>query len=303
MSEADLLEPGTLDPDRSREPDQTLRDLAFEGGDSLGPFMRQVGTHRLLSAAEEVALAKQVERGDRSAKATMVESNLRLVISIAKHYRGRGLPLEDLIQEGTLGLTRAVEKFDWRKGYKFSTYATWWIRQACARAIANQATTIRLPVHIGERQLKLRRARDRLEQRLGRRPTHEELAEELSLPLHHVEEALGASEVAVSLNERVGDDESTELGELMADEPATDAYERIDNELAAEAIFRAIGRLSYRERLVLERRLGLHGQPPLSLDQVGRQLGVTRERARQIERHALDQLTIAARIAGLAPER
>ena len=182
--------------------------------------MNAAGRYPLLTAAEEVMLAKRVERGDGAAKERMINSNLRLVVSIAKRYQGHGLPLADLVQEGVIGLNRAVEKFDWRRGYKFSTYATWWIRQACQRAVANQSATIRVPAHVHERQVKLARARQRLEAKTGQAPTEEELAAATGLELRHVEEALGTVEASVSLNQTVGDDDGGELGDLFADSSA-----------------------------------------------------------------------------------
>ncbi|MEX2612118.1 MAG: sigma-70 family RNA polymerase sigma factor, partial [Gaiellaceae bacterium] len=186
---------------------------ALATSDSLTLFMNELGRHKLLTAAEEVELAKRVERGDKQAKERMINSNLRLVVSIAKRYQGHGLPLGDLIQEGIIGLNRAVEKFDWRRGFKFSTYATWWIRQACQRAISSQSRTIRVPAHVHERRVKLARVSRRLEAKHGRGATNEELAEETGLELRHVEEALGAVEASVSLNQAVGDDGSGELGD------------------------------------------------------------------------------------------
>jgi RNA polymerase primary sigma factor len=193
--------------------------------DSLQLFLADVGRHKLLTAAEEVALAKRIERGDLVAKREMIESNLRLVVSIAKGYRGLGVPFLDLIQEGTLGLNRAVEKFDWRRGFKFSTYATWWIRQSVQRAVANHARTIRVPVHVVERQQKLSRAARRLEVELGREATKDELAEATGLPMQHVDEALGAAHASVSLNQTVGADDEGELGDLFADREAADPFD------------------------------------------------------------------------------
>src|SRR5206468_2100867 len=199
--------------------------------DSLQLFLADVGRHKLLTAAEEVALAKRIERGDPVAKRRMIESNLRLVVSIAKGYRGLGVPFLDLIQEGTLGLNRAVEKFDWRRGYKFSTYATWWIRQSVQRAVANHARTIRVPVHVVERQQKLGRAARRLEVELGREATKDELAEATGLPIQHVDEALGAAQASVSLNQTVGADDEGELGDLFADREAADPFDEAEASL------------------------------------------------------------------------
>jgi RNA polymerase primary sigma factor len=258
--------------------------------ESLQLFLNGIGRYPLLTASEEVALAKRVERGDLVAKERMVNSNLRLVVSIAKRYRGHDLPLLDLIQEGTIGLNRAVEKFDWRKGYKFSTYATWWIRQACQRAVANQAVTIRVPVHVVERRQKLRRARQRFETSHGRTPTMEELAEATQLPLKHVEEALEAVEASVSLNQTVGEGEA-ELGDLHADRSADDPLETVEVALENDRVRDAVEALPERERRVIELRFGFcEGSDGVSLDQIGRELGLTRERIRQLEASALVRL-------------
>jgi RNA polymerase primary sigma factor len=270
---------------------------------SLQQFLAEISQHKLLTPAREVALAKRVERGDREARQEMIESNLRLVVAIAKGYRGQGLSLEDVIQEGSIGLARAVEKFDWRRGFKFSTYATWWIRQACTRAIRNQGSTIRIPVHVGERQLKLRRARERLERELGREPTVEELAVDLELPLRHIQAALTAPTVSLSLDERLGEDGS-ELGAFVPDENADRAYEAVESELDAQAVIAQIARLPERERYVLERRLDLGEGTPLTFDQIGRELGITGERARQLEALALQRVGLQlVRTAALGEQR
>jgi RNA polymerase primary sigma factor len=253
--------------------------------DSLQLFLAEVGRHRLLTASEEVVLAKRIERGDLRAKRLMVESNLRLVVAIAKGYRGLGVPFLDLIQEGSLGLSRAVEKFDWRRGFKFSTYATWWIRQSVQRAVANQSSTIRVPVHVVERQQKLSRAAARLEIELGREATKDELAEATALPLQHVEEALGAARASVSLNVAVGADDG-ELGELLADREAADPLEEAEESLRNHDLRRALSALPERERRVLELRFGFDGEP-LTLEAIGRELDLTRERVRQLANAAL----------------
>ena len=257
--------------------------------DSLQLFLADIGRHKLLTAAEEVMLAKAIERGDLTAKRRMIESNLRLVVSIAKGYRGLGVPFLDLIQEGTLGLNRAVEKFDWRRGYKFSTYATWWIRQSVQRAVANHARTIRVPVHVVERQQKLGRAARRLEVELGREATKEELAEATGLPIQHVDEALGAAQASVSLNQTVGADDEGELGDLFADREAADPFEEAEESLRRQGVRRALDALPERERRILELRFGFEVEP-WTLEAIGHELDLTRERVRQLEGQALARL-------------
>jgi RNA polymerase primary sigma factor len=257
--------------------------------DSLTLFMNEAGRYPLLTAAEEVALAKRVERGDLAAKERMINSNLRLVVSIAKRYQGHGLQLGDLIQEGVIGLNRAVEKFDWRKGFKFSTYATWWIRQACQRAVSNQSATIRVPTHVHERRVKLNRARQRLQAASGDEPTREELAKATGLELRYVEEALGAVEASVSLNQAVGSDGEGELGDLFADPNSVDPETEAAEALRARSVREAVRNLPERERRVLELRFGFDGEPT-SLEQIGRELKISRERVRQVERDALAAL-------------
>jgi RNA polymerase primary sigma factor len=257
--------------------------------DGLTLFMNRAGRFPLLTAAEEVALAKRVERGDSAAKERMINSNLRLVISIAKRYQGRDLPLLDLIQEGVIGLNRAVEKFDWRRGYKFSTYATWWIRQACQRAVSNQSATIRVPVHVHERRVKLARAASQLQARLGHEPTREELAEASGLPLQHVDEALDAAEAPVSLNQSFGSDEDGELGDLFGDPTAIDPEEEAAESFRRRAVRQAVANLPERERRILELRFGFEGHTE-SLETIGKELGIGRERVRQLEREGLARL-------------
>jgi RNA polymerase primary sigma factor len=257
--------------------------------DALTLLMNRVGRYPLLTAAEEVALAKRIERGDGEAKERMINSNLRLVISIAKRYQNRNLPLLDLFQEGVIGLNRAVEKFDWRRGYKFSTYATWWIRQACQRAVSGQSDTIRIPTHVHERRVKLGGAAARLEPKLGREPTREELAAETGLSLRHVEEALEVAEAPVSLNRPIGSDEDGEFGDLFADSEALDPAAEAADSLRRLEIRRAVAKLPERERRILELRFGFDGEPA-SLEQIGRELGITRERVRQLEAQAFEKL-------------
>jgi len=271
-------------------PEPATPTVAISGSaDSLQLFLADVGRHKLLTAAEEVMLAKRIERGDPSAKRHMIESNLRLVVSIAKGYRGLGVPFLDLIQEGTLGLNRAVEKFDWRRGYKFSTYATWWIRQSVQRAVANHARTIRVPVHVVERQQKLSRAARRLEVELGREATKEELAEATGLPMQHVDEALGAANASVSLNQTVGADDEGELGDLFADREAPDPFDEAEESLRRQNIRKALDALPERERRILELRFGFEGEP-WTLEAIGHELDLTRERVRQLEGQALSRL-------------
>ena len=261
-------------------------------------FLAEIGRHRLLSAAEEVALAKRVERGELAAKEEMINANLRLVVSIAKRYRGLGVPFLDLIQEGSLGLNRAVEKFDWRRGYKFSTYAHWWIRQAVARAIANQAQTIRLPIHVIERRQKLARAARTLVPALAREPSLEELSEATGLPLGHVRQALGCAEASASLNQAVGPEGDGELADYLADPAAADPVEEAERSLLRQTVKCGLERLPARERVIVERRFGLQGEPQ-SLETVGRELGLTRERVRQLQVQALKRLE--TELADLAP--
>jgi RNA polymerase primary sigma factor len=257
--------------------------------DALQLFLREAGRYPLLTAAQEVQLAKRIERGDLDAKRTMIESNLRLVVSIAKKYRHHGLPFLDLIQEGTLGLIRAVEKFDWRRGFKFSTYASWWIGQAVARGLADKARTIRMPVHIVERMQKLNRTERMLWMELGREPTLAEVAERADLPLRQAFEVMAASRASVSLDQPLGEQEGAVFGDLVADEgPLPD--ERVVDMLRKKALAEALGILGERERTVIILRYGLHGSEPKTLGEIGRGLGVSRERVRQLETEALKRL-------------
>jgi len=262
-------------------------DMAMTDGLTL--FMNQAGRYPLLTAAEEVALAKRIERGDAQAKELMINSNLRLVISIAKKYQGQGLPLFDLVQEGVIGLNRAAEKFDWRRGFKFSTYATWWIRQACQRGVSGQSATIRIPTHVNERRAKLARSRRRLELELGRTPTREELSDAADLPLKHVDEALDAAEAPLSLNKPVGSGQEGELGDLFEDRNASDPAEEATSAVQREEVRLAVNRLPERERRVVELRFGFDGEPA-SLERIGNELGLSRERVRQLEADAFEHL-------------
>jgi RNA polymerase primary sigma factor len=262
--------------------------------DSLQLFLKDVGRVSLLTAAQEVELAKRIERGDHRAKQEMVEANLRLVVSIAKRYRNQGLPFLDLIQEGTIGLVRAAEKFDWRKGYKFSTYATWWIRQAVARALADKARTIRMPVHVVEKLNKIMRTERKLRAERGREPSNEEIALELEMSVEEVESIRRTSQTPVSLEKPVGDEEESEFGQFLEDEHTPLPDEAADTAFRAAALAKCLGSLSYRERRVLELRYGLNGEQPRTLDEVGRAFQVTRERIRQIENQGLKKLRALA---------
>ncbi len=254
--------------------------------DALQLFLREAGRRPLLTAAQEVELTKRVERGDVDARQTMIESNLRLVVSIAKRYRHQGLPFLDLIQDGTLGLIRAVEKFDWRKGFKFSTYATWWIAQAVARGLADNARTIRMPVHIVERMQKLNQAERTLWTELGREPSLAELAERAGLSLQQALDVTGAARASTSLDQPLGDQEDTLFGDLVAGEGPL-PEERVEETLRNEALANALAILGERERDVIVLRYGLYGSEPKTLDEIGRGLGVSRERVRQLETEAL----------------
>jgi RNA polymerase primary sigma factor len=296
---------GVVEDEKAKEKAEEVvyeADQPSGAGDSLQLFLADVGRHKLLTAAQEVILAKAIERGGQNgdrAKRQMIESNLRLVVSIAKGYRGLGVPFLDLIQEGTLGLNRAVEKFDWRRGYKFSTYATWWIRQSVQRAVANHARTIRVPVHVVERQQKLSRAARRLEVELGREPTKNELAEATGLPIQHVDEALSAASASVSLNQTVGADDEGELGDLFADREAPDPFDEAEESLRKQNIRKALDALPERERRILELRFGFEGEP-WTLEAIGHELDLTRERVRQLEGQALSRLAALRELAGLA---
>jgi RNA polymerase primary sigma factor len=257
--------------------------------DALQLFLREAGRHQLLTAAQEVELAKRIERGDQEAKQQMIQANLRLVVSIAKNYRNQGLPFLDLIQEGTLGLIRAVEKFDWRRGFKFSTYATWWIRQAVARALADKARTIRMPVHIVERLQKMNRAERTLWTQLGREPRLEEIAEEASLPLQQALEVRAAARASTSLDQPVGDADDAVFGDFVAgEEPLPE--EAVESSLRSQALRQALDALTDRERQVVVLRYGLADSEPKTLEEIGRRLGLTRERVRQIELDSLKRL-------------
>jgi RNA polymerase primary sigma factor len=282
-------------------PDSTYvnGNLAESTTDALQLFLNEMGKYRLLTAEEEVELAKRIERGDKEAKDLMINSNLRLVVSIAKKYQGHGLSLLDLIQEGIIGLIRAVEKFDWRRGFKFSTYATWWIRQAVQRGVANKSREIRIPVHIVDRERKIARAERELSATLGRAPEEHEVAKAAKLPLKQVREVRQAARAVTSLDRPVGEEGDTALGELVAGD-APGPEETLHVSLEQDTLRRAIRQLPDREREVVKLRYGLNGDStPKSLEEIGRQLGLTRERVRQVEAEALERLAVSREIEAL----
>ncbi len=281
----DAAEP--VEPKEAVRIDVQVREVST---DALQLFLKDIGKVELLTAAEEVELAKRIERGDHRAKQDMVEANLRLVVSIAKRYRNQGLPFLDLIQEGTIGLVRAAEKFDHRKGFKFSTYATWWIRQAVARALADKGRTIRMPVHIVEKLNKIVRSERKLRAELGREPTSVEIGRDVELSPDEVEQIRRSSQAPVSLEKPVGDEEESEFGHFLTDESEPLPEEAAEVELRKATLMRVLGTLSLRERRVLELRYGLNGEHPCTLDEVGRAFNVTRERIRQIENQSLKKL-------------
>ena len=273
-------------------------DLATATTDSLQLFLNEAGKYALLSAAEEVELAKRIESGDVEAKNRMINSNLRLVVSIAKKYQGHGLSLLDLIQEGVIGLIRAVEKFDWRRGYKFSTYATWWIRQAVQRGVANKSRTIRIPVHIADREQKIGRAERELMAKLGRPPTDEEISEASKISLKHLREVREAARAVTSLDKPVGDDNDASIGDLIGVAEGG-VEEEVEVSLTEDTLHRALATLPEREQTVLNLRYGLGVEEPQSLEEIGRRLGITRERVRQIEATALERLAVSREIEAL----
>jgi RNA polymerase primary sigma factor len=300
LLEERVLELGEVDPSALElgfESSPAL-DLAVATTDSLQLFLNDASRYRLLTPAEEIELAKRIERGDAEAKARMINANLRLVVSIAKRFQGHELALLDLIQEGVLGLIRAVEKFDWRKGFRFSTYATWWIRQGVERGIQTKARAIRLPVNVLERQRRMAKAERELVRALGREPTDDEIAERLGISERHVRQARQASRTVTSLDRPVGEDGETAFGELMPSERPSPEDEVEDSRRAA-VLHRAIRALPQRERDVLILRFGLDGGEPEPLREIGRQLGITQERVRQIESRALSRLAAEHDIAAL----
>ena len=267
--------------------------------DTLQLFLKDIGRVPLLTAAQEVELAKRIERGDHAAKQAMVEANLRLVVSIAKRYRNQGLPFRDLIQEGTIGLGRAAEKFDHRKGFKFSTYATWWIRQAVASALADKARTIRMPVHVVEKLNKIVRTERTLRAKLGREPSSLEIGEELDLGVDEIDQIRRSAQTPISLEKPVGDEEESEFGHFLTDETMPLPDEVAEESMRKDALRAILGMLSHRVRRVLELRYGLDGEQPRTLDEVGRTFNVTRERIRQIENQSLKKLRALAGAASL----
>jgi RNA polymerase primary sigma factor len=287
----DMEEDDDFDLDLSAEPALTT--------DSLQLFLNEAGRYPLLTAAEEVELAKRIERGDMAAKERMITSNLRLVVSIARRYQTQGITLGDLIQEGVIGLIRATEKFDWRKGFKFSTYATWWIRQAVQRGVANKARTIRIPVHVVEREQKVSRTERELSAKLGRTPTDEEIAKHARLPITQVREVHEAARAVASTDAPIGTDGDSSFGDLFAATGPT-TEDEVDATMRGDAVRRAVAKLPDRQRDVISLRFGLVGDGPNSLEQIGKQLGITRERVRQIEADALRRLAADEAIADAA---
>ncbi|TML57567.1 MAG: sigma-70 family RNA polymerase sigma factor [Actinobacteria bacterium] len=278
----------------AEEEEQQAEEPREVSTDALQLFLKDIGKVDLLTAAQEVELAKRIERGDHCAKQEMVEANLRLVVSIAKKYRNQGLPFLDLIQEGTIGLVRAAEKFDYRKGFKFSTYATWWIRQAVARALADKARTIRMPVHVVEKLNKIVRSERKLRAELGREPTAAEIGKDLDLTPDEVEHIRRSAQTPVSLEKPVGDEDESEFGHFLTDANLPLPDEEAEITMRKETLRKILGTLSSRERQVLELRYGLDGQHPRTLDEVGRTFNVTRERIRQIENQSLKKLRALA---------
>ena len=292
----DLDERGIeVSDDCGRETEQSTYvngDLAVATTDALQLFLNEAGRWPLLTKEEEVELAKRIERGDAEAKERMINSNLRLVVSIAKRYQGHGLSLLDLIQEGIIGLIRAVEKFDWRRGFKFSTYATWWIRQAVQRGVANKSRTIRLPVHIADREQRIARAERLLAPKLGRQPSEEEVAKQAKLPLKQVREVRHAARAVTSLDRPIGSENEGAFGDLFAAE-GDQPEQEVTVSLEEEVLRRAVAQLPDREREVVTLRYGIDGNEPRTLEEIGRRLGLTRERVRQIELDSLRRLALA----------
>jgi len=273
-------------------------EMAATTTDALQLFLNEVRRHPLLTAEDEVELSKLIEQGDAQAKERMINSNLRLVVSLAKKYQGNDLPLLDLIQEGILGLIRAAEKFDWRRGYKFSTYATFWIRQAIQRGIANKARTIRIPVHIGQRERKVAKVERELHSKLGRPPTDEEVSAESEVSLEEIEEIRDAARAVTSLDRPIGEEGDAAFGDIM---PSTDLEpeEEVEVSLRAEALYRALEHLPEREAQVVRLRFGVNGDDPTPLRETGRRMGLSPERVRQLEARALKRLAATREMEGM----
>jgi RNA polymerase primary sigma factor len=274
-------------------------DAPDPAADSLQLFLAEARRHPLLTAAEEVDLSQRIEKGDMEAKDRMINSNLRLVVSVAKKYQGQGLPLGDLVQEGMLGLIRAAEKFDWRRGFKFSTYATLWIRQAVQRGLQNSSRTIRLPVHIGQRERKIARLERELATKLGRDPTEEEISEAVEIPVEEVAEIRAAARPLASLDQPVGEDGETAMGDLLPSQSAADPGQEVVESFGERAVKTAVESLPDGERKVVELRYGLGGSAPTPLRETGQRLGISAERVRQIEERALERLSEEADLAAL----
>jgi RNA polymerase primary sigma factor len=267
--------------------------------DTLGAYLREIGRHRLLTVEEEVALAKRVERGDIEARNLMVSSNLRLVVSLAQRYRASGMSLLDLIQEGNLGLIRAVEKFEWRKGFKFSTYATWWIRQAIQRGIADRGRVIRLPVHIHDMMIRIRRSRAEFEARFGREPTELELSEAIGVDIERLRELLFYTSQPIAIETKVGTDGDATLGDVVADHDASHGFDQVLEDIGRDELHAVLGTLTDREEKIIGLRFGLDGTDPMTLEEIGKRFGLTRERIRQIEIKALSKLRHPSRASAL----
>ncbi|TML81101.1 MAG: sigma-70 family RNA polymerase sigma factor [Actinobacteria bacterium] len=297
FDEDEIIEPLDPDEDEDEQPDAALPDELYTS-DALGTYLREIGRHPLLTAADEVALAKRIEKSDEDATVRMVCANLRLVVSIARRYRSTGIPLLDLIQEGNLGLLRAVEKFDWRKGFKFSTYATWWIRQAIQRGIADRGRTVRLPVHIHEQLVRLRRERRELEATLGREATPDELARAAGLSTARVLQLQGAGLAPLSLETPVGESGDTTIGDFVSDNK-DELFTDVMRTVGRMELERALSSLPERERMILALRFGLTGEEPMTLERIGERFGLTRERIRQLEAKALAKLRHPSRSGAL----
>ena len=297
----EALHASAVEPDLHRQEEPVASEAELLAIDGLQLFLNDISRVPLLTPAREVELAKRIERGDASAKQEMVEANLRLVVSIAKRYRNYGLPFLDLIQEGTIGLVRAAEKFDYRRGFKFSTYATWWIRQAVARALADKGRTIRMPVHVVDKLNRIARSKRKLSAELGREPTAAEVAADAGLPERDVEQIRRSAEAPVSLETPIGDEDDSEFGHLLADESTRSPHELVEESLRKETLRRIVEMLPARERRLLQLRYGLNGEHPRTLDEIAEAFGLTRERVRQLEQRSLKKLRALAEAQLLSP--